>query len=84
MRSTVDIIDSLDRELRRRAKALNLSFKEMLNRTVAAGLPALDRERRERKRYKVVAKACGIHPGIDWNHLNRAVDEIDDEERFRG
>jgi len=75
MRTTVDIHDSLDQELRRKAEKLGISYKEALNRVIAAGLTSLDRTP---KPYQVRAKACGLRPGFDWLHLNRLADELED------
>lgn len=79
MRTTVDIQDSLDRELREQAARLGITFKEALNRVVAAGLGSLQRPP---KKYRVKARACGIRPGVDWLHLNRLADELEDEGRL--
>lgn len=78
MRTTVDIANALDEELRHKAAQLGISFKEALNRVIAAGLPALDQPE---DRYRVHAKACGTRAGVDWLHLNRLADELEDEER---
>jgi hypothetical protein len=83
MRSTVDIADALDRELRKRAARLGLSFKEALNRVIAAGLSALEDPPAKRRRYRVKAKACGFQPGRDLQHLNRLAAELEDEARLR-
>jgi hypothetical protein len=79
MRTTVDIPDPLDEQLRAKAKNLGITFREALTRAITAGLPELDRNTREP--FKVRARACGWKPGIDPNHLNRLADELDDEER---
>jgi hypothetical protein len=81
MRSTVDIYDSLDRILRKRAKELGLTYKEALNRALASGLHALEAGTAGEP-YRVRAKACGFRPGVDATHLNRLADELEDEERF--
>ena len=81
MRSTVDINDAIDRQLRKRADKLGLTYKEILNRTLAAGLSYLESKKREP--FKVAAKACGFKPGVDPGHLNRLADELDDDERFK-
>ena len=80
MRTTVHIMDSLDEELRTKAQSLGISYKEALNRVIAAGLPALQTPTRV---FQVQAKECGWKPGIDILHLNRLADELEDEERFR-
>lgn len=79
MRTTVDIIDPLDEQLRARAAELGITFREALNRVIAAGLPILQRE--QPTPFQVKAKSCGWMPGIDPLHLNRLADELDDEER---
>jgi hypothetical protein len=78
MRTTIDLQDSLDRELRSRAHALGISYKEAMTRVVRAGLSVLAEQPPP---YKVRAKACGMKPGFDWNHLNRLADELEDEGR---
>lgn len=80
MRTTVDIHNSLDEELRRKADQLGISLKEALNRALAAGLTALDAPQEP---YRVEARECGIKPGVDWGHLNRMADELEDEDRMR-
>lgn len=80
MRTTVEVHDPLDRELRRKARQLGISYKEALNRALAAGLQALDEPAPP---YRVKAKACGLKPGIDWLHLNRLADELEDESRLK-
>jgi hypothetical protein len=79
----VDIADALDRELRDKASRLGLSFKEALNRVIAAGLGVLDDRPRTGRRYRVKAKACGFQPGIDVMHLNRLASELEDESHVR-
>lgn len=78
MRTTVDIPDPLDEQLRAKARDLGITFREALTRALAAGLPELDRPREV---FRVKARACGWKPGIDTNHMNRLADEIEDEER---
>ena len=53
-----------------------LSFKAALNRALAAGLDAWEEPVEP---FKVNAKKCGLRTGLDWNHLNRLADELDDE-----
>jgi hypothetical protein len=83
MRSTVDILDVLDRELREKAARLGLSFKDALNRVIAAGLSALDVQPPRKRRFRVKAKECGLQPGIDPLHLNRLAAELEDESRLK-
>ena len=83
MRTTVDIHDSLDETLRRRAEELGLTYKEAINRALAAGIEVLTAAPK-RKPYRVRAKAHGFRAGVDVSHLNRLVDELEDEERHNG
>lgn len=76
MRTTVHLDPDLDQRLRRKASELGLTFKEVVNRTLALGLSV---EEKPSEPYRVRAKACGFRTGIDLNHLNRLVDEIEVE-----
>ncbi len=78
MRTTVDIDNDLGERLRERATARGISFKEALNRALAAGLDAWEEPL---VTFRVKAKKCGFKTGLDWNHLNRLADELEDEAR---
>lgn len=80
MRTTVDIHNALDQELRRKAQLLGVSFKEALNRALAAGLEALEEPQEP---YRVTARELGVRPGVDWLHLNRLAGELEDEDGMR-
>jgi hypothetical protein len=82
MRSTVDLESVLDKRLREQAAALGISFKEALNRALAAGLHVLEDKPRE-VRYKVRARACGLQPGIDHQKLGQVFDQLEAEEFLR-
>jgi hypothetical protein len=79
MRTTVDIDDNLDQELRGHAAALGIPYKEALNRVIAAGLPVFSSRPPV---FTVLAKECGWRAGVDPLHLNRLADELDDEVRL--
>ncbi len=76
MRTTVHLDPDLDNRLRQKASELGLSFKEVLNRTLALGLAVYEKPDAP---YRVRAKACGFRTGIDLDHLNRLVDELEVE-----
>lgn len=80
MRTTVDIFKPLDDELRRCAAELGISYREALNRVIAAGLPSL---RTPVQPFRVRARECGWRAGVDLHHLNRVADELEDEERYQ-
>lgn len=79
MRSTFDIADALDKELRDKAVELGVPVKEALNRALAAGLSALSPKSPQRPGYKVRAKKCGFQEGVDLLHLNRFSSEVEDQ-----
>jgi hypothetical protein len=76
MRTTIDLSENLDTELRSRAAALGISYKEAISRAVSAGLSVLAEPSVP---YTLKAKHCGLQAGFDWNHLNRLADEVEDE-----
>ncbi len=80
MRSTVNINNSLDSELRKLASKMGATYKDILNRVISAGLPIVQGDiQNSKKRFKVKAKDCGpFKPGIDALHLNRLFDELED------
>jgi hypothetical protein len=82
MRSTVDIPDVIDKKLRKRARDLGLTYREALNRALAAGLASLNPKPKNTSPYVVSAKECGFQPGIDLLHLNRLSAELEDEEHL--
>ena len=77
MRTTLTLEDDLAALLKRRATELGISFKEMVNRTVRAGLgqemttaPVADVPRTE-------SHSFGFRPGIDLDKLNQLADELE-------
>jgi hypothetical protein len=59
MRTTVRIDDDLIEELRRHACQENLSTTRVLNRVIRAGLKALEKPRRPRRRARQATYAMG-------------------------
>jgi hypothetical protein len=78
MRTTLTIDDDLTGLLRRRARELGVSFKEMVNRTIRAGL---DQDARPKRKSapKTIPHSFGIRPGIDPDKLNQLADELEAE-----
>ncbi len=78
MRTTLTIDDDLAGLLKRRARELGVSFKDMLNRTIRAGLD----ERAKplgRAAPKTIPHSFGMRPGIDPDRLNQLADELEAE-----
>lgn len=82
MRSTIDLSEVLDRKVRALATAWKVSLREAFERIVSAGLAVHMTPKRNQKEFKIKAKACGFLPGVEIDHLNRVIDEIDDRNKF--
>lgn len=65
--------------LRERAQQLGLPFKEVLNRTLRAGLGAPV----EGRTFTQATASLGLRPGIDLDRAGRLADEIEDAETRR-
>ena len=80
MRTTVNINDALLKELRTAAAAAGLSFREMLEETLAAGLAA---KRRSTKRFRVKPHDLDLKPGFRNQSLNQIYDQLEAEDATR-
>src|SRR5216684_6267138 len=79
MRTTLTLDDDLAGLLKRRARELGLPFKDVVNRTLRAGLGERARPRR-RTAPKTIPHVFGFRrPGIDLDKLNQLVDELEAE-----
>jgi hypothetical protein len=78
MRTTLTIDDDLAGLLRRRARELGLPFKDVVNRTLRAGLGEQAKPYR-RAPPKTIPHAFGFRPGIDLDKLNQLTDELEAE-----
>lgn len=75
MRTTLTLDDDLARLLQQRALQLGLSFKEVVNRTLRAGLGEAGRPRQNPP--KTIPHPFGFRPGIDLDKLNQLADELE-------
>ena len=78
MRATLAIDDDPAGLLKRRARELGLPFKDVVNRTLRAGLGEQAKPRR-RTAPKTISHAFGFRPGIDLDKLNQFADELEAE-----
>jgi hypothetical protein len=78
MRTTLTIDDDLAGLLKQRARELGLPFKEVVNRTIRAGLGESAKARRG-KPPKTVPHSFGFRPGIDLDKLGQLADELEAE-----
>jgi hypothetical protein len=77
MRTTLTIDDDLADLLKRRAREIGVPFKEVINRTLRAGLG--DQAKPQHPGPKTIPHAFGFRPGIDLDKLNRLADELEGE-----
>lgn len=78
MRTTLTIDDDLAALLRKRARQLGISFKEVVNRSIRTGLGEAARPRRG-PIPKTIPHSFGFRPGIDLDKLNQLADELEAE-----
>ena len=83
MRTTLTIDDDLAELLKRRARELELPFKEIINRTLGAGLGEQAKARRQ-PAANTIPHAFGFRPGIDLDKLNQLADELEAEAYVAG
>jgi hypothetical protein len=79
MRTTLAIDDDLAGLLKRRSRELGPPFKEVINRTLRAGLGEQAKPR-QHTAPKTIPHSFGFRPGIDLDKLNQLVDELEAEE----
>jgi hypothetical protein len=78
MRTTLTIDDDLAGLLKRRARELGIPFKEVVNRTIRAGLGEATKARRGAAP-KTIPHSFGFKPGIDLDKLSQLADELEAE-----
>jgi hypothetical protein len=78
MRITLTIDDDLARLLKRHARELGVPFKDIVKRTLRAGLGEQTKQR-QHPAPKVIPYAFGFSPGIDLDKLNQLADELEAE-----
>jgi hypothetical protein len=75
MRTTLTLDDDLAGLLQQRALQMGVSFKEVVNRTLRAGLG--DAGRPQEHPPKTIPHRFGFRPGIDLDKLNQLVDDLE-------
>jgi len=78
MRTTLTIDDDLAGLLKRRSRELGMPFKDVVNRTLRAGLGEEAKPTRH-PAPKTISHSFGFKPGIDLDKLNQLVDELEAE-----
>ena len=78
MRTTLTIDDDLAGLLKQRARELRVPFKEMVNRTLRAGLEKSATSPRG-VAPRTIPHSFGFRSGVDPDKLNQLADELDAE-----
>jgi hypothetical protein len=78
MRTTLTIDDDLAALLKQRARELGVPFKEMVNRSIRAGLGEAARSHRGRAP-RTLPHSFGFRPGVDLDKLGQLADELEAE-----
>lgn len=78
MRTTLTIDDDLAGLLKRRARELGVPFKEVVNRTIRAGLGEAAKAPLG-KAPKTVPHSFGFRPGVALDKLGQLADELEAE-----
>ena len=78
MRTTLTLDDDLAVLLRQQATTLGVSFKEMVNRTLRAGL-SREMLSPDVPAPKTMPHSFGFRPGVDLDKLNQLADELEAE-----
>jgi hypothetical protein len=76
MRTTLTLDDDLAGLLKRRARELGVPFKEVVNRTIRAGLGE-DAAPTPHPPPKTISHSFGFRPGIDLDKLGQLADELE-------
>jgi hypothetical protein len=79
MRTTVTLEPDVAAQLKLRAQQQDVSFKEVLNATLRAGLAGGV----DRAPFVQDTAPLGLRPGIDLDRAGRLADELEDAERVR-
>ena len=79
MRTTLTIDDDLAGLLKRRARELDVPFKEVVNRTIRAGLGATASVTERQPAPRTIPHSFGFRPGIDLDKLGQLADELEAE-----
>jgi hypothetical protein len=76
MRTTLTLDDDLAGLLKRRARELDIPFKEVVNRTIRAGLGE-EAAPSPHPAPKTISHSFGFRPGVDLDKLGQLADELE-------
>jgi hypothetical protein len=78
MRTTLTLDDDLVGLLKRRAQELGIPFREVVNRTIRAGMDGATASP-PHPAPKTISHSFGFKPGIDLDKLGQLADELEAE-----
>ena len=78
MRTTLTLDDDVAALLRQQATQLGVSFKDMVNRTLRAGL-SREMAPRDVPVPRTIPHSFGFRPGVDLDKLNQLADDLEAE-----
>ncbi len=82
MRTTLTIDDAILRQLKERAAREGLSFKDLVNQALSAGL-AQKETPRPAKSFRVKAHRLGMKPGFRRTSMNQLYDQLEADEALQ-
>lgn len=77
MRTTLTLDADIARELQAQVRKRNVTFKEVVNTALRAGL-AMNIATHPQKPFRVLPHHGGFRPGTDPHQMNRIADELED------
>ncbi len=79
MRTTLTLDDDVAHQLSERQRLTGMSFKQVVNATLRAGLQSAQQPVASLPPFRVTPKAAGFRTGVDVLRLNQLNDELEGE-----
>jgi hypothetical protein len=76
MRTTLTLDEDVAARLRAEVRRRGLSFKEVVNETLRAGLETR-RESTQVAPFQVRARALGLRPGLDYDNIGELLERLE-------
>lgn len=76
MRTTLTLDDDVLAKLKARMRKTGVSFKEVVNETIRAGLLLQDKGAKQ-KPFKVNAKPMGLRPGLNYDSTSELLEQLE-------
>jgi hypothetical protein len=79
VRTTLTLDDDVAHQLTERQRLTGMSYKELVNATLRAGLQSAQQPAAAPPPFRVMPKAAGFRAGVDVLRLNQLNDELESE-----